>query len=368
MKVLVSVFNNLATDQRVEKVCATLFENGYAIELIGNSWGGIPEVSRSYPFSRIVLLSKSLKLAYPEFNIKLYYELLKRADKNTILLANDLDSLLPNYIVAKKLGLPLVFDSHEIFSEMPSLKGRFTQKIWKFLERKLIPNVQYMMTASESYANWFRKNYNIERPIIVQNFPKKIENISEKNVENFPKIILYQGAINPSRGLDKLIPAMKKIENAALWIVGDGPKKKEYQTLIQKKGLESKVQFLGPYVPEKLREITSKADLGLSIEENNGLSYYYSLPNKISDYIQSRIPILVSNFPEMSAIVRKYNVGEIIENHSEEEFSKKITLVLSKGKNYYKNNLERASLELCWENETPKILTLFEKVQKENFH
>ena len=49
MKVLVSVFNNLYTDQRVEKVCRTLSEAGYDIELIGNNWGGLPEMQRPYP-------------------------------------------------------------------------------------------------------------------------------------------------------------------------------------------------------------------------------------------------------------------------------------------------------------------------------
>ena len=56
MKVLVSVFNNLVTDQRVEKVCQTLSENGYEIELIGNNWGGLPEMKRNYPVSYTHLL------------------------------------------------------------------------------------------------------------------------------------------------------------------------------------------------------------------------------------------------------------------------------------------------------------------------
>ena len=119
MKVLVSVFNNLSTDQRVEKVCRTLSENGFTIELIGNNWGGLPDLKRDYPVSRIILKSKILRYAYVEFQWKLYKELLKKADQDTILLSNDLDTLLPNYLVSKKLNLPLVYDSHEIFTEMP---------------------------------------------------------------------------------------------------------------------------------------------------------------------------------------------------------------------------------------------------------
>ncbi|MDR2207202.1 MAG: glycosyltransferase [Flavobacteriaceae bacterium] len=371
MKILISVFNNLYTDQRIEKICKTLYNNGFKVELIGNSWDGLPEIFRPYPFTRIKLKSKNLKFAYPEFNQKLYSLLMKKADKNTILVSNDLDTLFANFYVSKNMNIPLIFDSHEIFTEMPSVRGRFTQKIWRFLERSFIPKLKYMMTASESYALWFSEKYKIPLPVVIQNFSRKIEHFDRlsvtKNQENLTKIILYQGTINPSRGLDKIIPAMKNFDDAELWIAGNGPKFEEYSALSKALNLENKVKFLGKILPEKLREITQKADVGLSIEENNGESYFYSLPNKISDYIQARVPIVVSDFPEMKKIVERFHVGEIIENHSEEELVKKISIVLRNGKKYYRSQLETAASELCWENEEPKLLELYKKVVLENF-
>ena len=322
-------------------------------------------MKRDYPFSRIKLKSKILRFAYVEFQRKLYQELLQKADKNTILLSNDLDTLLPNYLISKKLNIPLVFDSHEIFTEMPSVNGRFTQKIWRSLETFVVPKLRFMMTASESYADWFAKTYEIERPIVIQNFPRKTANPQDYSQNNFPKIILYQGVINPSRGLDKMIPAMKSIENAELWIAGDGPKKAEYLALTQDLKLENKVKFIGKLLPEKLREITRKADVGLSIEENNGLSYYFSLPNKVSDYIQARIPVVVSDFPEMRKVVDHFQAGEKIRNY--DELADKVKIVLENGKSFYETPLNKAADELCWENEEPKIVNLFEKVAKENF-
>ncbi len=361
MKVLVSVFNNLSTDQRVEKVCRTLSENGFSIELIGNNWGGLPDLKRDYPVSRIILKSKILRYAYVEFQWKLYKELLKKADQHTILLSNDLDTLLPNYLVSKKLNLPLVYDSHEIFTEMPSVNGRFTQNIWRSLESFIAPKLKFMMTASESYADWFHKTYGIERPVVVQNFPLKSGNPQDYSIVNSPKVIIYQGVINPSRGLDKLIPEMHKIENAELWIAGDGPKKKEFQELTKNLGLDDKVKFIGKILPEKLREITQKADLGVSIEENNGLSYYFSMPNKISDYIQARIPVVVSDFPEMRKVADHFKAGEKIRDYN--ELAQKIQLVLNNGKHSYKDALDHAASQLCWENEENRLLGLFGKIK-----
>lgn len=361
-KILTSAFSNLYTDQRIEKVCKTLFENGYEVELIGNNWGGAEKMQRPYSFSRIPLVSKSLKTAYFEFNWKLYQELKKKADKNTILLANDLDALLPNYLLAKKLNIPLVFDSHEIFSEMPAVQGKMSQKLWRFLQNKMIPNIQLMMTASASYGKWFQNKYGIE-PVIIQNAPRKID-FNIEIPENNPKIILYQGAINPFRGIDKAIITMKHLDHVIFKIAGDGPRKKEYEELVIKENLQEKVQFLGKLLPEDLRKITLTADCGMSIEENGGESYFYSLPNKVLDCIQARVPLILSNLPEMQNIRNQFNVGEIIKNHQPENIAEALTTILNKGRKNYQEELEKASKVLCWENEEIKLLQLFQKASQ----
>lgn len=366
MRVVVSVFNNLYTDQRVEKVCKTLYDNGYQPILIGNNWLGAPEMERPYPFFRIGLKSIKLRFAYMEFQTKLYKEIQKHADNNTILLANDLETIMPSYMISKKLGIPLVFDSHEIFTEMPTIQGRWVKKVWKKIERSFVPKIKKMMTASSSYADWFVKEYQITRPVVVRNLPRRIK--FDGTPENSKKIILYQGWLNYSRGIDKAILAMKCIDHAELWIAGGGPLEKEFKTIAKNENVLDKVKFLGKLRPDELRKITPKADVGISIEENNGLSYFYSLPNKISDYIQSRVPVVVSDFPEMSGIVRNFQVGEIIENHSPEHLAEKLKIVLGKGKPAYLHNLNVAADELCWENEEEKILKIFSDCKRELEH
>ena len=158
-----------------------------------------------------------------------------------------------------------------------------------------------------------------------------------------------------------MIPEMHKIENAELWIAGDGPKKTDFQELTKNLGLEEKVKFIGKLLPENLREVTQKADVGLSIEENNGLSYYFSMPNKISDYIQARIPVVVSDFPEMRKVADHFNAGEKIRNYS--ELAEKIQVVLTQGKQFYEDALNHAASQLCWENEEHKLLSLFNKIK-----
>lgn len=363
-KIISSAFSNLYTDQRIEKVCRTLYENGYEIKLIGNNWGGAEKMERPYQFSRIPLVSKTLKTAYFEFNWKLYWELYGKVkeNQNIILHANDLDALLPNYLISKKYKIPLVFDSHEIFSEMPAVQGKMSQKLWRYLQNKIVPKLEFMITASGSYGKWFQDKYGIQ-PVIVQNAPRKIDFHIEIPA-NRPKILLYQGAINPFRGIDKAILAMHHLENVIFIIAGDGPRKKEYEDLVIKENLQNKVEFLGKLLPEDLRKITVTADLGMSIEENGGESYLYSLPNKILDCIQARVPLIMANLPELVNIRNQFDVGEIIENHQPETISSAIQKVLDKGRKNYQSELEKAANILCWENEEVKLIEVFEKASR----
>ncbi|WP_435525708.1 hypothetical protein [Chryseobacterium indoltheticum] len=75
---------------------------------------------------------------------------------------------------------------------MPAVQGKMSQKLWRYLQNKIVPNLKFMITASGSYAKWFQNKYGIN-PIIVQNAPRKI-GFSIEIPENNPKIILYQGS------------------------------------------------------------------------------------------------------------------------------------------------------------------------------
>ena len=368
MKILSAVINNIETDQRVDKVCYSLLKFGYNIELIGTTLRGKPTLNKPYKTSLIPLKYEDSFKLYAEFNLKLFFRLLKTTDRNTILLANDLDSLLPFYLVSKIKNRPLVFDSHEIFSELPSLQNKPKIKLfWKTLERFLLPKITYFYTVSNGYANWFKENYNVN-PVVIRNVPilnRNTEIVSEFSlppIESNNKIILYQGALNISRGLEYAIKAMPMVKNAVLWIVGNGPIKKDLEQLVNTLNLTHRVFFLGHVTPAVLKQITPLADLGISLEEDLGISYKYALPNKVFDYFQAGVPLLATYLPEIKATVLKYKVGRVIKTHNEQHIANEINILLTEGKQKYKDNLLIASKECCWENEENKLQAIFNQI------
>lgn len=364
-KIIVSVINNLDNDQRVQKVCHSLQKAGFEVEVICSNLRAEPQLNFPYKTHVIKLSSHQGMKMYWSYNWQLYKKLKKVVQKNDILLANDLDAVLPNYLVHRFRKNTLIYDSHEIFTEMPSLQNRRLKKrIWQLLESLVVPHVKHFYTVSHSYADWFQNKYGL-RPEVIRNVPlmdhiKSEElNIELPEISSSEKLIIYQGAINISRGIDKMIQTMALIEHAQFWILGDGPKRAEYEALTQRLNLSHKVKFLGNLKPAQLKMVTPSADLGLSWEEDNGLSYRYALPNKIFDYTHALVPILGTNLPEIQNTIEQYGLGKIIKNHEIEDLAKKVKEMLAEGKEKYRNNLMEASKVFNWENEEEKLIEIF---------
>ena len=191
-------------------------------------------------------------------------------------------------------------------------------------------------------------------------FAGSFESKTEKS-ENQQKIILYQGAVNIGRGLEQAILAMHFVENAKLIIAGGGDILTKLQNLVIKENLQNKVEFTGRLPLAELTKLTPKADLGLSIEEDLGLNYRFALPNKLFDYIQAQVPVLITNLPEMVAIVNQYNIGEITDSLEPRHLAEKITDALNnqQKRKIWKSNLPAAAKELTWENEEKVIWEIF---------
>ena len=359
-KIIVSVTNDLVADNRVHKVCTTLVNMGFDILLAGRRLPqSLPLTPRNYSTKRFRLLFKRGPLFYAEYNLRLYCFLL--FSNFDVLLSNDLDSLPANFLISTFLKKPLVYDSHEYFTEVPELINRpRVQKIWKWLEQKMVPHIKHAYTVCNSIAKIYSEEYGVPFRV-VRNVPIAFTPENQHPKQTTKNIILYQGAVNVGRGLEKAILSMEYIENAELLIVGEGDIKAHLEKLAEGRNLHDKVKFTGKLPLEELSKLTPKADLGLSIEEDLGLNYRYALPNKLFDYIQARVPVLVSNLPEMAAIVNHYKIGEITESLEPEKLAKRITETLNNAekRKIWKQNLATAAKELTWENEEKVIREIF---------
>ncbi len=352
------------TDNRVHKVAVSLQKMGFELVLIGRLLPKSQAVERDYQTHRMRLLFRKGAMFYLEYNIRLFLYLLK--SEIDVFVANDLDTLPANYLASRIKHKPLVYDSHEYFTEVPELIGRPVVKaIWSWLEKLLVPKVDAAYTVCNSIANVYRDLCKVDFKV-VRNLPvcsKVDQPKSQEKALDQPKVILYQGALNLGRGVGAAIRSMPYLEGVELWLAGDGDLAIQLKELVVEMGLESKVKFLGRLPINQLSEITQQADLGISLEEDLGLNYRFALPNKLFDYIQAGVPVLVSNLPEMMQIVEHYQIGAIAETHQRKVLAELMRDALfdQEKRLVWKQNLSKAAIELCWENEEKVLSEIYNR-------
>ena len=179
------------------------------------------------------------------------------------------------------------------------------------------------------------------------------------------KIILLQGAgINVDRGAEELIDAMEFVQNALLYIIGNGDVWKNLKQKVSfNKSIQNKVVLINKLPKSELINYTFNADIGLSIDKNTNLNYLYSLPNKIFDYIQAEIPILASRLPEIENIILQYKIGDFIDDHNPKTIANKLNEMLySQQLSSYKKYLAIAKKEITWKSEKEKLLTIIKNI------
>ncbi|MFC2112607.1 glycosyltransferase [Bacteroidota bacterium] len=364
-RIIIAVTNDLVVDQRVHRTAASLVQQGANVLVIGRQLPGSQDTgSRPYRIRRMRLLLRKGPLFYACFNFRLFLLLLFR--KADLLLSNDLDTLLACFLASRIKGWPLVYDSHEYFTEVPELAGRkCARNTWKRIEKRLLPRLRFSYTVSRSVANAYRELYGIEMEVI-RNLP-----LTEREEPRRPdllecgpqRIIIYQGALNVGRGLELMISAMQYLDNYQLQIYGEGDLSAQLRQLSGELKLDDRITFLGRIPPEELKEHTRQASLGISLEEDMGLSYRYSLPNKLFDYIHAGIPVLVSDLPEMKKVVEDYSIGQVLNEREPENLAKQVKDMMDSDelRMEWKKNLRKASSDLCWENEEGKLSDLFRK-------
>ncbi len=360
---IVSVTNDLATDNRVHKICSSLVKFGFEVLLIGRKLPGSPEIGeRRYKTIRFRLLFTKGPCFYGCYNLRLFLFLLFQ--RSQILLSNDLDTLPANYLASKIRHKKLVFDSHEYFSEVPELIHRpRTQKIWKSIEKRILPHIKHAYTVCDSIADLYKMEYEVPFRVI-RNAPEQKESFlipEVKIIKTDKKIILYQGAVNIGRGLPEVISAMQYMDKALLLIVGNGDILEDIKEQVRNLALEEKVIFTGRLPAREVKYFTAQASLGLSIEQDLGLNYRYALPNKLFDYIGAEVPVLISNLPEMARLVNKYQIGLIMNSHEPKAIAENMTEALQNKRlrELWKKNLRKASSELTWDKEEKVLAEVF---------
>jgi len=257
------------------------------------------------------ILGKGIR--YLEWMIRIYQHF--KSESITCVNCHTISVLPLGILLKKRCGASVVYDAHELETEKLGLHG-VIKKLCKWGEARLIPLVDGMIVVSDSIADWYRNTYYIENIIVVKNIPYQTSRVKSVNQNilktqfNIPEnalLFLYQGLLSYGRGLHLLLRAFTE-QNQARHIVfmGYGQLEAEIQEWAVR---YSTIHFHQAVPPDELSRYTAGADIGCCLIEDRCLSYRFSMPNKLFEYIFSGIPVIASDFPDMGRFIDEYQCG-----------------------------------------------------------
>lgn len=379
MKVNLLVLNPLTNDARVHKTAKTLASAGYEVVVTALWKDGLAEneLSSGYRIIRIKLKdyiggngSISFIAKYFEFAWKFSH--LADNDPATIYHAFDAHTLPAAGIAARRARSKLIYDARELEtgrnfsgSHLPSIIRRY----WALPEKLLIRQAAAIITTSQSHADELVRLYRIPTPWIIKNCPEhylleKSNRLHEEfAIPDSHKIILYQGRIAPGRGIENLFEAIQPLPRIAAVALGDGPSLENLRDRTRQ-GEWQRVYLPGKVPLTELLSYTSSADIGSVLIEDICLSYRLCLPNKLFEYIQAGLPVIGSNLPEISRIIREYDIGEIANPDYSESIVAALRRLLDNPTRFTqaKKNSQRAAKVFNWEKESSTLLALYRQL------
>lgn len=376
MKVCIYVSNSLRKDPRVIKQVESAILKGYRVHFLGhrdkdynqaflnelNCMVSIVDLGEDY----VGKLNSVFKKIYRQFMFFFVPFRLILKCKPDLIHANDFDTLIQSYIASLICKCPIIYDSHEINSENAGITESWIRKKYTvFFEKLIVPRVNAVVSVSNAAAHYFQEKYNIKPPIVVTNCPWKYEGDlnSKKSSKHFEA--LYQGKMIGGRGYEEFVESAKYFDNNVLAVIrGYGTIENSLRKIIAEKGLSKKVRFDEPV---EIKEIIPKATcshLGVVLTKPVNLNFKLTVSNKIFEYIQAGLPVIMSDVPEHKYLNERYNFGVIIKDLTPENIAKNINeLALDNHKyNQLRTNAIKAAECLHWENESQKLLQLYKSL------
>ena len=211
------------------------------------------------------------------------------------------------YLLSRRLGAKLIYDTHELETETSTSTG-MQRLIFKIIERSLIARCDAVFVVNQSIADWYRRRYRGVQPVVIRN-------ISDIDVSGSPidlralltvpadrHLFVFVGNLGEGCNIPAILDAFAAPAVGAhvVFLSGGG----QLESLVSEYcARHPNIHRLPAVPPTKVVSYAAGCDVGLCLIQPTCLSYRLSLPNKAFEYIQAGLPFLFTDLPEISRLL-----------------------------------------------------------------
>ncbi len=229
---------------------------------------------------------------------------------------------------ARRTGGRFVYDIADIHTEAARLARMpaWFRALVRGRERRWMREAAGLTAVSPGVADEVVRLFGVARPTVVLNCPPAFrpgDETPERTgrlrtlaaVAADRPLVLYQGGFSVDRGIEELVraieaPALADLDAVAVFI-GYGRLRAWLDE--QAVRLPGRIVVIDAIPPGELQEFTVDADVGFVGQPPRTLNQRLNLANKLFEYLQAAVPVVVAEGTAHCQLVREHAVGRCVD-------------------------------------------------------
>jgi len=270
----------------------------------------------------------------------------------------------------KKIGCStkLIYDAHEYVPGVSHLTKPLAN-IYTEQELAYVAKSAAVLSVSEGMSDLLIPHLKISKrpelvandPLIIGQQPAKRSLRADCGISADVPVLIYSGAVAPQRGIQTALEALTDLPDVHLVVVAN-PANQTVKDLQRKYAHLADRFYVQPYVTNsELVSYLSAATVGL-IPILRKQNHEISLITKFGEYMQARLPILVSDVRTMADEVRRLGNGEVFLAEDVADFVRAVELILANPSKYSGVYTDAILRERSWELQAENLLRVYNEI------
>ena len=267
-----------------------------------------------------------------------------------VVLADDVDTLGIALELSPRGGVHA--DLHEYSPRQHEELLRFRLFVKPFIEwmcRRFVARASSWSTVSGGLAREYERRFGF-RAEVVTNAAPYVD--ADPTAVHEPIRLVHSGAALRNRHLDTLLDGVGSARDATLDLYLT-PNDTAYLAELreQAEASDGRVRVHDPVPYARLAETLRGYDVGVHVLPPTNFNNRWALPNKIFDYVQARLGVMVGPSPEMAQYVKDYGIGVVTSDFTATALADAVDALSPDQVDAWKRSSDRHARELSSESQ-----------------
>jgi len=316
MRVCMVAYSFYESDSRIIQYARTLTQRGDSVDIIALAHDGAPsvevidgvnvyrvqqrEINERAAFSYLFRILRFLFVAMATMVRKHLQNRYQLVHVHSVP-----DFLVVSALPLRLMGVPVILDIHDILPEFYASKFRTGQdsivyRILVIVEKWSARLASHVIIANHLwYDRLIKRSGTKEKCSVICNYPNRdIFCLRPKPKCDGRFLLMYPGSLNWHQGVDVAIRAFaqvsSKIETAEFHIFGEGPERPNLEKLVEKLGLQKKIQIRNYQPTSEIAKLMAMADLAVVPKRASSSFGTEAASTKVQEFMAVGVPVIVS--------------------------------------------------------------------------